>query len=81
MAEKLSIMRLQLDSQSKSRLDKLCDKRGMTQIAVMSRMVTWFLKQNEIIQALVVGAVSPSALTPTAKRLLEHRNSESRFGK
>ena len=64
-------MRIQLDSQSKARLDKLCEKRGMTQIAMMSRMVNWFLNQDETIQALVLGSLSETALGPLAKTLLK----------
>jgi predicted transcriptional regulator len=71
MAAKRSIMRLQLDTQAKIKLDKLCEKRGMTQIAVMTRVVNWFVNQDETIQALVLGALSEAALGPLAKMLLQ----------
>ena len=50
-------MRIQLDSGTKHELDGLCEKRGMTQIAVMSRLVRWFVKQDDTIQAAVLGIV------------------------
>jgi len=64
-------MRIQVDAQTKSRMDKLCDKRGMTQIALMSRVANWFLNQDETVQALVLGALSEESLAPLARTLLE----------
>jgi hypothetical protein len=54
MAGQRAIMRIQLDADAKQELDRLCDKRGMTQIAVMSRLVGWFVKQDEVIQTAVM---------------------------
>ena len=59
---KQSVVRLQLDASAKQVLDKLCDRRGMTQIATLSRLVTWFGRQDEVIQASVLGLLSDEAL-------------------
>ena len=64
-------MRIQMDGQAKNKLEKLCEKRGMTQIAMMSRMVNWFLSQDETVQALVLGSLSEQAMGPLARTLLE----------
>jgi hypothetical protein len=56
------VVRLQLDEPAKQLLDQLCDRRGMTQLAVMSRLVTWFGKQDEVIQASVLGLLSDKTL-------------------
>ena len=56
-------VRVQLESSCKKMLDELCDRRGMTQIAVMTRLVNWFVEQNELIQAAVLGQL--------ARRLLQ----------
>ena len=56
------IVRLQLDLEAKDKLDELCEKRGMTQIAVLSRLVKWFANQDEMIQASVLGLLSEEML-------------------
>lgn len=64
---KQTIVRLQLDPPAKLVLDKLCDRRGMTQLAVMSRLVTWFGRQDQVIQASVLGLLSDEALGALAE--------------
>jgi len=64
-------MRIQLDTGSKEELDEFCDKRGMTQIAVMSRLVGWFVKQDEIIQTAVMASLTDDTLSRLAKQLLK----------
>jgi hypothetical protein len=48
-------MRIELLPQAKSTLETSCDKRGMTQVATTSRIVEWFCKQNDVVQAAVLG--------------------------
>lgn len=71
MAAKRSIMRIQLDLQAKQKLDKLCERRGMTQIAVMSRVVNWFVAQDETIQAIVLGSLSEQSMGSLARMVLK----------
>jgi hypothetical protein len=59
---KRAIIRLQLDIAAKQQLDKLCAVRGMTQIAVLSRLVKWFGRQDEVIQASVLNLLSDQSL-------------------
>ena len=59
---KRAVIRLQLDVAAKQQLDKLCDRRGMTQIAVLSRLVKWFGRQDEVVQASVLGLLSDEML-------------------
>jgi predicted transcriptional regulator len=70
MSAKRAVIRIQLDLDAKQRLDALCDKRGMTQIAVLSRLVTWFSKQNDLIQTAILGGLSAQDLSALAKLLL-----------
>jgi hypothetical protein len=65
-----AIIRLQLDMVAKQQLDKLCEKRGMTQIALLSRLLKWFGRQDEIIQASVLGLLSDEMLGELAPKLL-----------
>jgi hypothetical protein len=64
---KRAIIRLQLDVVAKQQLDKLCEKRGMTQIAVLSRLVKWFGGQGEVVQASVLSLLSDTTLGDLAK--------------
>jgi hypothetical protein len=64
-------MRVQLDEGGRSALVEVADKCGMTQIAVMSRVMNWFVNQNEVIQAGILGALSPEAVADLARQLLK----------
>ncbi|HVT88681.1 MAG TPA: hypothetical protein VHD56_07515 [Tepidisphaeraceae bacterium] len=48
------IMRIELTGHAKQKLTTLSDKHGMTQVAMMSRLVEWFSKQNETVRAAAV---------------------------
>jgi hypothetical protein len=77
MAEKRSIMRIQLDSSAKEELDEVCSKRGMTQIAVMSRLVGWFIRQDDVIQTAVMATLSDQAMAKLASQMLKRMSSRS----
>ena len=78
MADRRAIMRIQLDANAKSELDQLCEKRGMTQIAMMSRLVGWFVKQDEVIQTAVMTSLSDVALSKLAKQMLKQMASRGK---
>jgi hypothetical protein len=80
MAGKRAIMRIQLDMSAKAELDKLCEKRGMTQIAVMTRLVGWFVRQDELIQTSVMSSLSDGSISQLAKQLLKRLASERGSG-
>lgn len=68
---KRAIIRLQLDNTAKVQLDRLSDTRGMTQLAVLSRLLAWFVKQDELLQASILGLLSDQQLGVIAQLLLE----------
>ena len=72
MAARRAIMRIQLDATAKGDLEKFCEKRGMTQIAVMSRLVGWFVRQDDLIQTAVMGSISETSLAKLARQMLKH---------
>jgi len=80
MTSKESIMRVQLDAESKERLDSLCGRRGMTQIALMSRLVQWFCSQDDFIQTSVLQTLSATSLATLAKSLMKKPASERSDG-
>ncbi len=81
MVDKRSIMRIQLDAAAKEELDKICSNRGMTQIAVMSRLVGWFIRQDNVIQTAVMATLSDQAMAQLANQLLKRMSSRSGKGK
>ena len=72
MAKSKRVMaRLQLDPAAKRELDALCGRRGMTQVAVLARLVRWFGGQGEVVQASVLGLMSDDRLGELARVLVE----------
>jgi hypothetical protein len=80
MSAKRSIMRVQLDTAAKDRLDTICNRRGMTQIAMMSRLVNWFSVQDDFIQTAVLHTLSDASMAKLAKTLLKQLSSEKHSG-
>jgi len=78
MIAKRAVLRIQLDPSAKQHLDRLAKTRGMTQISIMSRLVEWFVKQNEVIQLAALGVVSEEFTGPLARRLLERIAEQAR---
>lgn len=78
---KRAVIRLQLDVAAKQQLDKLCERRGMTQIAVLSRLVKWFGRQDEVVQASVLGLLSDEMLGDLGEILLKRLSATSQAAK
>jgi hypothetical protein len=76
MNVKRAVIRVQLDAVAKERLDDLCDKRGMTQIAAMSRLVAWLTSQDQVVQSWALGSLSDEALSPLLRKLLQRLETE-----
>src|SRR3954451_5080205 len=66
-----AVIRLQLDLPAKQALDDLCERRGMTQIAALSRTVRWLVAQDEIVQAWVLNLMSQEHLAQMSQILLK----------
>jgi hypothetical protein len=64
-------IRLQLNGEAKHALDNLCDRRGMTQIAALSRLVRWLVGQDEIVQAWVLSLMSQEHLGAMSEIVLK----------
>ena len=77
MAKRI-VMRVELNPKSKDRLGEFCDRTGMTQIAAVSRLIDWFCRQSETIQAIIQG-LFPASLEPdVAAMILERTANEKR---
>ena len=66
------IVRIELTPNAKQRVNEMCEKSGMTQVAMLSRLVEWFANQSEMIQAAVLGHY-PSELAGDISKLILKR--------
>jgi hypothetical protein len=66
------IIRIELDIESKVRLDEFCNRTGMTKIAAASRLVDWFSKQPDAVQAIVQSLFPPPIESEAANIILKH---------
>jgi hypothetical protein len=71
------VIRIELTQAAKSNLAELSDKNGMTQVAIMSRLVTWFGEQPEVIQAAVLGHYPAEIEQDVARLVLRRMSGES----
>jgi hypothetical protein len=74
-AKKRSIMRIEMDVDAKDRLEDICQRRGMTQISVMSRVVNWFSDQDDSVQTAVLASPSTGSSPALSKTLLKKLSS------
>jgi hypothetical protein len=65
------ILRIELTPDAKLRLNELCDRMGMTQVALLSRLVEWFSGQSDMIQAAVLGHYPADIEADVAKLILK----------
>jgi hypothetical protein len=72
------IVRIELTPSAKTRLNGLSDKKGMTQVAMLSRLVEWFANQSDLIQAAVLGQYPVEIESDVAKLILKHMASNPR---
>src|SRR3954470_8571932 len=70
------IIRIELTQSAKSKLSEISDHNGMTQVSIMSRLVTWFADQPELIQAAVLGRYPREIEQDVAKLILKRMAGE-----
>jgi hypothetical protein len=66
------IVRIELTPEAKSMLSVMCQKAGMTQVSLLSRLVEWFARQSDMIQAAVLGHYPPEVESEIARLILKH---------
>jgi hypothetical protein len=69
-------MRIELTGPAKQKLSNLSDRHGMTQVAMMSRVVEWFATQSEMIQSAVLGRFPQEIEADVAKLVLKRMAGE-----
>ena len=66
------ITRVELTTPIRQKLTEVSHSNGMTQVAILSRIVHWFADQPEIIQAGVLDRY-PAELQPNVEKLILER--------
>jgi hypothetical protein len=74
------IIRVEMNQSDVEALDKIGDRRGMTQLSIVSRMVSWFARQDADIQRLILNdrADPVGAASTILKRLAKRGNPKNR---
>jgi hypothetical protein len=72
------IMRIEVEPESKIRLDEFCDRTGMTKVAAVSRLIDWFAKQPDTVQAIVQGLFPSLIEVDVASLILKRLASKKR---
>ncbi len=70
MEAKRAVIRIQLDNDAKQMLDNICENRGMTQIAVLSRLVGWLTRQSNLVQTAILSGLDETDQSQLAKLVL-----------
>ena len=78
MAAKRSIMRIELDDAAMDRLQKICRRRGMTQVSMMSRVVNWFSEQDDRVQMELLGNPTAGSTSAFARSILKKFSSSAK---
>ena len=66
------VIRLELSPPAKRMLSSITERNGMTQVAVMSRLVKWFNAQPDSIQGAILGRY-PKDVEPDIAKLILRR--------
>jgi hypothetical protein len=64
------VIRVELSPPAKRLLSAISERNGMTQVAVMSRLVKWFNAQPDSLQAAVLGRYPEKYEADIAKLIL-----------
>lgn len=66
------VMRIELTPKAKDTLISLSKDKGMTQVAVASRLVDWFAHQPDAVQAMILGQYPAELTTDVVRLILRH---------
>jgi hypothetical protein len=70
------IIKIAITPGAKDSVDRTCERYGMTQIELASRVYDWFAQQDEGVQAAILG-ILPSSLAPDIARMVMKQVSSS----
>jgi ABC-type maltose transport system permease subunit len=71
------ITRIELENSTRKGLDEATERNGMTQVALLSRVVAWFTSQPKDVQIMILGLV-PDEISPDVATVILKRMAESK---
>lgn len=74
----MTFARIELTPAAKAKVEEISDHRGMTQFAILSRLVEWFAVQDDKLQAVVMGHYPKEIQADVAKLLLKDVTRQTR---
>jgi len=75
MAGNRATIRIEVDPSDKTALGDVCERRGTTQIVLISRLVAWLSRQDETTQIQVLTSATDGSHPQLVKRLLRQLQS------
>ena len=72
------ITRVELSAECRDKLYEIHTAAGMTQVAVLSRLVAWLADQPDTVRALVLGQIPPSIEQEAARLVLSRIAQQSK---
>ncbi|MGA2497675.1 MAG: hypothetical protein ABSH20_08025 [Tepidisphaeraceae bacterium] len=64
------IVRIELTAPAKKAVETLTEKNGMTQVAMLSRLVEWFARQPDAVQTAAM-SLDPEAIKATSNLIVK----------
>jgi len=74
------ILRIELTPAAKEHLERTSDTMGMTQVAMLSRVMEWYANQPEVIQRIIVGHMPPEIHRDVARLVLQNLTKSTKAG-
>ena len=66
------IVRTDIGDDDRQKFELICQKRGMTQVSAISRMVIWLAHQDEVIQTEILNTPTDASSKALRVKLLKH---------
>ena len=68
---KWPVVRVEVEARTKRELEEICDRRGMSQLEVTSRLVRWAEAQDDLTLAVALGTLTEAIARQMGPSLLE----------
>jgi hypothetical protein len=62
------------------RIAQVCQRKGMTQLAVSSKVVEWFARQPDLVQSAILRNFPAKASGEVARLVMQHMAGELKSG-
>lgn len=74
------VVRMELPADVMARIAQVCQRKGMTQLAVSSRVVEWFARQPSHVQTAILRNLPAKPSGEVARLVMQHVAGQSKNG-